>query len=134
MKEITSRREENLGPLRDIAGGAELTATALRVFYGIADAWKLSEQEQASLLGLSHRLDAGQVPDVGSETIQRISYMLGIFSAINTLLPIPERADAWMRAPNAAPPFLGRSALEFMVTGDVSDLQLVRKYLDSQLA
>jgi hypothetical protein len=126
--------EETLGSSMDTARGSELTATALKVFSGLAEAWKLSEQEQANLLGLSHRLDAKQVPEVSSETVQRISYMLGIFSAINTLLPIPERADAWMRAPNAAPPFFGRSALEFMVTGDVSDLQLVRKYLDSQLA
>ena len=39
-------------------------------------------------------------PEIGEETKLRMSYVLGIF---NTLLPIPEVADAWMRKPNEAP-------------------------------
>ena len=42
----------------------------------------------------------------------RISYVLGIYRALQILLPEPERADAWVRRPNDAVPFGGRSALE----------------------
>jgi hypothetical protein len=46
------------------------------------------------------------------------------------LFPAPEVADAWMRKPNAAPLFGGRSALQRMLAGNVSDLNAVRRYLD----
>lgn len=90
------------------------------------------------LLGLSSpttlkRWKAGRVSRIGRDTLERISYVLGIFKAINLLLPAPDQADAWMRTPNAAPIFAGRSALERMLAGNVSDLYVVRQYLDAQL-
>jgi hypothetical protein len=38
-----------------------------------------------------------------------------------------------MRAPNAAPLFDGRSALDRMTAGNVGDLYVVRQYLEGQL-
>jgi len=38
-----------------------------------------------------------------------------------------------MRTPNKAPIFGGQSALDRMAAGNVSDLYVVRKYLDGQL-
>ena len=58
--------------------------------------------------------------------------MLGIYKALRILLPPDESADAWIRKPNAAPLFGGRSALERLVSGNVSDLYEVRRYLDAQ--
>ena len=43
-----------------------------------------------------------------------------------------ERADAWLRKPNDAPLFGGRTALDRMLAGQVSDLFVVRQYLDAQ--
>jgi len=37
-----------------------------------------------------------------------------------------------MRRPNTAAPFAGRSALERMTGGDISDLYAVRRFLDAQ--
>jgi hypothetical protein len=45
---------------------------------------------------------------------------------------VAERADEWVRRPNAAPLFGGRSALDRMLGGQVADLYVVRQYLDAQ--
>jgi hypothetical protein len=66
--------------------------------------------------------------------MERISYVLGIYKALQVLLPDAAAADGWVRRPNAAPPFGGRSALERMLSGNVADLFLVRQYLDAQRA
>lgn len=119
-------------------GWQDLAPAALRSFFTLAQLWKLTEREQVRLLGLNGRYQllsckTGSLSGVSEETVERISYLLGIFKAINTLLPDQARADQWMRAPNAAPPFGGRSALDRMVDGDISDLRVVRKYVDGQL-
>lgn len=77
--------------------------------------WSLSEQEQMKLLGLTSRSTllqwkADGVSTVSRHTVERISYLLGIFKAINILLPDPERADAWSRAANSAPIFSAAEA------------------------
>ena len=116
----------------------DLDGPALRTFAGLAAAWALSEAEQAKLLGLPdasmfEQWKRSPSPQLPNETIERISYLLGIFKAINTLLPDEDRADQWLRAPNSAPLFAGGSALERMMTGKISDLEQVRRYLDNQL-
>ena len=112
-------------------------AAALRTFFRIADRWKLSSAEQMRLLDVSKSrfyewrngvVHAG-LPQV---QIERLSYLFGIYKALQILFPIPERADAWIRKPNAATLFGGRSALERMLAGHVADLYVVRQYLDAQ--
>ena len=94
--------------------------------------------EQQVLLGLSNastlrRWRRGAVQAVGDETLERISLLLGIFKGINSLLVQPERADEWMRKPNKAPIFAGRNAIEVLLSGELSDLYAVRRYLDAQV-
>ncbi len=112
-------------------------AAGLRSFFRIADAWRLSEREQMALLGLSarstlHSWKSGKVGRLARDTLERLSYVFGIFNGIGILLPDPARADAWLRAPNTAPLFGGSSALDRMTTGNVADLYVVRRYLDGQ--
>ena len=57
----------------------------------------------------------------------------GIYKALQILLPDEVAADEWVRRPNQATPFGGRSALERMSAGQVADLYVVRQYLDAQL-
>ena len=116
---------------------ADLGGPALRTFFKLAKAWGLSEKEQMKLLGLNsrstlHAWKAGRVSKVSRDTLERISYLLGIFKAINILLPDTKRADEGMRLPNRAPLFGGRSALDRMTTGNIGDLYVVRQYLDAQ--
>lgn len=112
-----------------------LTGPALRTFFRIAEAWGLREQEQMNLLGLDSRstLQAwkrGAVGSISRDALERISYVIGIYKGLHTLLP--RSADAWVRKPNKAPTFGGRTALERMTSGNVADLYVVRQYLDAQ--
>ena len=67
---------------------------------------------------------------ISRDTLERLSNLLGIYKSLQILLPEPAAADGWVRKPNAAPLFGGRSALARMLAGNVSDLHLVRCYLD----
>ena len=51
---------------------------------------------------------------------------------LQVLLPKPEAADGWIKKPNTAPLFGGKSALDRMLSGQVADLYVVRQYLDAQ--
>ena len=66
------------------------------------------------------------------DTLERISYILGVYKALQLLLPDEQAADEWVKRPNAAPLFAGRSALDRMLSGQVADLFVVRQYLDAQ--
>ncbi|HUD27760.1 MAG TPA: MbcA/ParS/Xre antitoxin family protein [Novosphingobium sp.] len=113
----------------------DLTGPALRTFFRIAEAWDLKEQEQMRLLGLDSRSTfqswkRGAVAAIPKDALERISYVLGIYKGLQILLP--RTADAWVRKPNAAPLFGGRSALDRMTSGNVADLYVVRQYIDAQ--
>lgn len=115
-----------------------IASTVLRVFDGIARAWSLKQSEKVELLGLSTAADLQElrispIDEVPTEIIERVAILLDIFKAINTLLPQPDRADAWMRAPNRAPAFGGRSALDVMVGKGLEGQRGVRSYLQAQV-
>lgn len=115
----------------------ELSAPALRAFFRISEMWRLNVAEQMILLGITARstfFKWKKDPNVElpKDTLERISYLLGIYKALQILLPDPYAADAWVRQPNQAPLFGGRSALDRMLSGHVADLFMVRRYLDAQ--
>jgi hypothetical protein len=109
---------------------------ALRTFWRLADAWKLGVGEQITLLGVGkttfYQWKQGKVGPLDRHVLERLSYLFGIYAALQILLPVAERADEWIRKPNGAPLFGGRSALERMLGGQVADLYVVRHYLDAQ--
>ena len=114
-----------------------LSGPALRTFFRIADLWSLSVEEQMTLLGLTARSTffkwkKDPNPVLPKDTLERISYILGVYKALQILLPDEHAADEWVRRPNAALPFGGRSALDRMLSGQVADLFVVRQYLDAQ--
>ena len=121
------------------------TATALppgpmlRTFFGIAAAWGLDRAQTMALLGaesVSTYSAWKRAPDgarLRPDQIERLSYVFGIYKALQILLPRDEAADAWVHRPNEAAPFGGRPALERMTSGYVADLARVRDYLDGEL-
>jgi hypothetical protein len=116
---------------------AELAGPALRAFFKLAERWDLRVAEQRKLLGdppesTFYKWKREQDGALSRDTLERISYLLGIFKALAILFPQPDRADAWLRKPNSAPTFGGYSALQRMLSGNVSDLFVVRQYLDAQ--
>lgn len=115
----------------------------LQAFLRIAELWNLSEDEQMILLGAPtrstfHKWKKDPNTLLSEDTLVRISYIIGIYQALHILLPEEERkkkkaADEWVRHPNTAPLFAGRSALDRMLSGQMADLFAVREYLDAQL-
>jgi uncharacterized protein (DUF2384 family) len=109
----------------------------MRAFFNIARLWGLSQAEQQKLLALPRSTLAKyrahpETARLSSDTLERISYVLGIYRALQILLPRPEAADSWIRRPNDAPLFNGASALDRMLSGRVADLYVVRHYLDGE--
>jgi hypothetical protein len=115
---------------------AEAGAAALRTFWRLAEAWQLKPAEQMALLGVGrsalYQWKQGKVGPLDRHVLERLSYLFGIYAALQLLLPEGERADAWVRRPNSAPLFNGQSALQRMLGGQVADLYVVRQYLDAQ--
>ena len=119
------------------SGSASLGGAGLRAFVNIAEAWGLSIAEQLTLLSIGSRSTffkwrREREPRLPADTLERLSYLLGIYKSLQILLPDPKAADAWIRQPNSAAPFGGRSALERMLSGRVADLYVVREYLDAE--
>lgn len=110
---------------------------ALKAFFRIADRWKLDVEQQLVLLGAPARSTffkwkKDQDGRLSMDALERVSYLLGIFKALHVLLPDEDAADAWVKKPNSAPMFAGAAALDRMLSGQVSDLFVVRQYLDAQ--
>lgn len=119
------------------ASAGDLAGPALRTFFQLADVWKLRIADQRKLLGdppesTFYKWKRHQVGALGRDTVERISYLLGIWKSLQILFPDVAQADAWLQKPNQAPLFGGQSALERMLSGNVSDLYVVRQYLDAQ--
>lgn len=106
---------------------ADLAPVAARTFAAIAQQWDLSEAEQTAILG-------GRDPHastlVSLDEIARVSLVIGIYKDINALLPLRDRANAWMRAENGA--FGGGSAIEVILADGLSGLLSVRRYLAAE--
>ncbi|WP_338847733.1 antitoxin Xre/MbcA/ParS toxin-binding domain-containing protein [Massilia sp. W12] len=116
----------------------QVCAAAIRAFQNIANLWQLSVDEQLILLGNPARSTwfrwkkEPHTARLERDTLERISYILGIYKALQILLPDPAAADGWIKRPNHAPLFSGQSALQRMLSGNVADLFVVRQYLDAQ--
>ena len=123
---------------QDKPSSREISAAGLRAFFNIARNWGLSTDEQMVLLGTPGRStffkwkSAPETADLKRDTLERLSYLLGIYKALQILLPDASAADAWVKKPNTAPLFGGQSALDRMLGGNVADLVAVRQYLDAR--
>jgi len=60
----------------------------------------------------------------------RLSNLMGIHKALRLIFREPERYYGWVNLPNQA--FGGRTALNIMRGGELTDLMRVRRYLDAE--
>jgi hypothetical protein len=130
---LDPKTSKPIGVNLNTAASAE---AALRTFWRLAEAWKLSTTQQTTLLGVArttlYQWKQGKVGPLDRHVLERLSYLFGIYAALQILLPVPERANEWIRKPNAAPFLAGSSALDRMMGGQVADLFVVRQYLDAE--
>lgn len=111
-------------------------AVALKAFFGITHKWKLTAEQERTLLGTTSatffRWKKNKDGSLTQDTLERVSYILGIYKALRILLPSEDAANKWIKKPNRAPLFGGKSALDKLLVGRVIDLADVRRYLDAE--
>ncbi len=109
-------------------------ATMFRAALTLFRHWGITDDQAAVLLDLSvrtyRRWKAGELGRLSRDTKARLSNLMGIHKALRILFREPQRAYAWIKAPNDA--FGGRTALDIMLGGELTDLMRVRRYLDAE--
>lgn len=110
------------------------TAAMFRAVLNLFRLWGVAEDQAAVILDLSPRTyarwKAGALGRIGRDGKARLSNLMGIHKALRLIFREPSRGYAWIKAPNAA--FGGRSALDVMAGGELTDLMRVRRYLDAE--
>jgi hypothetical protein len=114
-----------------------LSASGLKALFNIAECWKLRSEDVRELLGgvaNGSYFEMKKNPEakvLDADQMYRISYLIGIFKALNILHGQP-LADEWVRLPNSNRIFAGRTPLDYMIRGGVSAMQTVRRLLDAR--
>jgi hypothetical protein len=109
---------------------------ALAFFFGLMDKWGCSVAEQNVLLGsvgntTYHKYKSLPEVRLSHDLMERISYLMGIHKSLQIIFSNRvQNAYHWVRKPNQAAPFNGQSALQFMLSGRMTELSDVRRYLD----
>jgi hypothetical protein len=110
--------------------------SAIKAFLNIMEKWRVRDEDARALLG---GVSNGQFYDMkkkpertlDTDTLTRISYLVGIFKALNILYSgtLP---DARMQRPNANRIFAGSTPLAYMMKGGLPAMQIVRRLLDAR--
>jgi Protein of unknown function (DUF2384) len=110
---------------------------AIRAFLNIMEKWGVPEDDARALIG---SLSDGQYGEMkkkpehmsDADTLTRISYLVGIFKALNILYS-EQLANAWVRLPNTNHIFGGETPLAYMMKGGPAAMQVVRRLLDARI-
>jgi hypothetical protein len=127
-------------PLVDLTSKTErerLSPSALEAFFSIMDRWGVRDEDARLLLGgvtngpyyEMKKNPQGRVLD--PDTLLRVSYLIGIFKALN-ILHSQALADEWMGLSNSNRIFGGASPLAYMIRGGAPAMQIVRRLLDAR--
>jgi hypothetical protein len=96
--------------------------------------WGISDEQASQLLDLPlrtyRRWKGGELGRIGRDGRARLSNLMGIHKALRIIFAEPQRGYAWIKASNTA--FGGKSALEVMLGGELTDLMRIRRYLDAE--
>jgi hypothetical protein len=117
---------------------ARLSASALKGFFRLAKCWNLRDEDAKQLLGgvtNGPYYEMKRRPDdrvLDPDTLLRISYLLGIFKALNSLHGQP-LADEWISLPNSNRIFGGGTPVGYMIRGGLPAMSTVRRLLDARL-
>lgn len=123
--DLTSRRDR-----------ARLSAAALKAFFNTVTAWRVRDDDAMGLLGgmassSYYALKKSPRRVLDEDTMLRISYLIGIFKALN-ILHSEHLADRWITLPNRNPIFAGAAPLQYILRGGIPAMQVVRRLLDAR--
>jgi hypothetical protein len=133
----TSRYEPS--PLIDLSARSErerLSRSAIKAFLNIMEKWGVRDEDARALLGgMSngpfYEMKKNPNRTLDADTLTRLSYLVGIFKALNILYS-EALADAWIQRPNANRIFGGQTPLAYMIKGGLPAMQVVRRLLDAR--
>ena len=112
----------------------EEAAAMFRAVIKLFRLWEVTDDQAATLLDLPKRTfarwKAGDLGRIGRDGKARLSNLMGIHKALRLIFHEARRGYAWIKAPNEV--FGGRSALDVMLGGELTDLMRVRRYLDAE--
>ena len=112
----------------------EEAAAMFRAVVKLFRLWDVTDDQAATLLDLPKRTfarwKAGDLGRIGRDGKARLSNLIGIHKALRLIFREAPRGYAWIKAPNEA--FGGRSALDVMLGGELTDLMRVRGFLDAE--
>ncbi len=112
----------------------EEAAAMFRAALNLFRLWGVTDDQAAILLDLPRRTFArwksGEIGRLGRDGKARLSNLMGIHKALKIVFREPARGYAWIKSPNDV--FGGRSALDVMLGGELTDLMRVRRYLDAE--
>jgi uncharacterized protein (DUF2384 family) len=112
----------------------EEAAAMFRAVLNLFRLWQVTDAQAAILLDLPlrsyRRWKSGEIGRLGRDGKARLSNLMGIHKALRILFTERERGYRWIKAPNGA--FDGRSALDIMLGGELTDVMRVRRYLDAE--
>ena len=125
----TAPREFRADPISD-----EEALALFRAAVNLFRLWGVTDEQAATLLDMPvrtyRRWKAGEYGRASRDARARLSNVIGIHKALRIIFKEPQRGYAWIKASNAA--VGGRSALEVMLGGELTDLMRVRRYLDAE--
>ncbi len=116
---------------------ADAAAGGLRTFNRVMQAWNIEDEVAMRLLGCPRATfyrwrKNPETARLSQDTLERLSYIFGIYKDLHILLPKKEAADSWVQRPNSTPLFGGQPPINRMRAGHVADLYVVRSYLDAR--
>ena len=118
--------------------GPSVTRSLLPAIFAIFSQWKLTGAQQMTLLGLGNEKTLynwkshPEKAKLTRDTLERTSYILGIYKSLQILFPDPTLADQWLATPNDNLLFNGMAPLDRLLVGQVVDLAVVRNFLDAE--
>jgi hypothetical protein len=114
-----------------------LTPAAVRGMQRLTREWCLTVDQACALLGdvpaSTWHAWANKPPrDLGVDRLTRVSYLLGIYTALHVLYPASPLADQWPARPNTNVLFGGRRPLDVLIDGGIAAMDRTRTLLDAR--
>ena len=117
---------------------SSVSSSLLPAIFNIFRIWRLTGAQQMTLLGLTNEKtlynwkSKPEKAKLTRDLLERTSYILGIYKSLQILLPDEALTDQWLATPNDNPLFNGTAPLDRLLAGQVTDLAVVRNFLDAE--
>lgn len=116
---------------------SEQVHSAFKAVLNILGKWHCNTEETQTLLGLKRSTlfkykSTPEKASISSDLTERLSYILNIHAALRILFSNHESVYGWIRKPNQAPFYNGKSAMDIMLQGRVVDLWAVASRLNAE--